>query len=1132
MIESIDSGVLNAVFLCCQIFLIVAIAYAIHRLLSRRPGSQYFVWLIAVLSIGIAVPLQFQIPPVDVKLQATVSVAKAGASSANDSASKLIEPKAIESSKQTEAIDSKLAAAASSQPSEIQSVSSVSNEQLIPSEQFSSDEKSAIPLPAVLAPSGEPRWLPFSVYQLLAVIYFAVVTVLSLRLLAGFWMLHSIKRDGFKPDLSQATIKTTFESMDLKTAPQVLLSDATSTPMAFGIFKPVILMPKDFESWSKPAQRIALMHEASHVVRHDAIWDLASRVVSIAYWFHPAIHLATRFLRRTRERATDAMVLDHGISSTVYATQLLEIATRTLKSNHASALCMAFDGDVKDRINTILAARTSAKHSSKFALSMKLFVAAIFITLASVSLKLSFANSSFATDEEGLDAKKTKPAEVTGDTFFERVQCVEPKNYQTFSGTINAHGRVLDDKENPVGDAIVILRDASCSMMVGRGAINDVIAKTKTNYDGSYRFTDVVNPSYAERGLSCEVLALTRNQSGFQRLHVKPNHAETIAVPDVRVLNTVSVKATVVDADDRPISNARVYLRHISVPEGERDHQRFFMDRTINPPAETDSEGNFELKGLPSGVAVSLGIEHSDFALKRVIVRTTKSHPEFVQRDTMPYKVLENGATIVLEKGISLSGFVEDGNREPIVDAYVNWQGRRTRTSSSGAFRMLVTEKAVESSEEIELEITVGKEWQSQKVKVKGLRDGTAKIRVAKRATISGRVLASKTKKPIAGIIVWTNTGPERHCGSYTMTDENGNYSSNAVPGLVTISFETALQGIDLENAMVANGIRLERGGKPFAQYERAAGCIELKPGEKQKVDFLIPATPSVMVEVVDEKGRPVEGADVWLAFHDQFKDKSGSDGRVAFHVPAGTEKNRILFARHEVDGKVFWAKGGIEKGRQTNKLTLRPAVRLSGKISVEGNALSDIDVTIGMSLGNGPDYTVAVAKTDKDGIYSAFVPSGKQPFASPIYRVSCRRSEKVPNLKGAFGFAKPKFVDGELKADIDLINGRGKIAGIVVNESGDPVANARVDLHSLMMRKPERKELQARQLFGKTSQFTDAEGRFELDGLPGGYMAILMCSDSQQKESGTAMIDVGNTSARLLLVSKSGQQEMMSSLE
>lgn len=90
---------------------------------------------------------------------------------------------------------------------------------------------------------------------------------------------------------------------------KIIRCKAVSTPMVFGLIKPVILMP-DIE-FSKSELAIVLKHELVHLRRNDILYKLIITIACTVYWFNPLMYVMMRAANRDLELACDAEVVRH-----------------------------------------------------------------------------------------------------------------------------------------------------------------------------------------------------------------------------------------------------------------------------------------------------------------------------------------------------------------------------------------------------------------------------------------------------------------------------------------------------------------------------------------------------------------------------------------------------------------------------------------------------------------------------------------------------------------------------------------------------------------------------------------------------------------------------------------------------
>jgi len=78
------------------------------------------------------------------------------------------------------------------------------------------------------------------------------------------------------------------------------------TPVAFGIIRPTIGVPKDFpiEPLGIRSQAV-LLHELSHLAAGDPFWNSLATLMKIVLWWHPIIWFASLRLKQSCEEAAD-----------------------------------------------------------------------------------------------------------------------------------------------------------------------------------------------------------------------------------------------------------------------------------------------------------------------------------------------------------------------------------------------------------------------------------------------------------------------------------------------------------------------------------------------------------------------------------------------------------------------------------------------------------------------------------------------------------------------------------------------------------------------------------------------------------------------------------------------------------
>jgi beta-lactamase regulating signal transducer with metallopeptidase domain len=110
--------------------------------------------------------------------------------------------------------------------------------------------------------------------------------------------------------------------------PELLVGRNNGTPMAFGVIRPVILLPRRLiESLDPVELTTVLAHELAHHRRRDVVLRWFELPVSALWWFNPVYWVLSRQLRSAREDCCDDLVVASGLTgSPAYCETLLRAA--------------------------------------------------------------------------------------------------------------------------------------------------------------------------------------------------------------------------------------------------------------------------------------------------------------------------------------------------------------------------------------------------------------------------------------------------------------------------------------------------------------------------------------------------------------------------------------------------------------------------------------------------------------------------------------------------------------------------------------------------------------------------------------------------------------------------------------
>ena len=139
----------------------------------------------------------------------------------------------------------------------------------------------------------------------------------------------------------------------------VFSSPVTLEPGAFGILRPVILLPEGIADSLTPEQLEAVIaHELRHISYRDNLTAALHMCIEMLFWFHPVVWWIGAKLMREREGDCDEAVLRQGSRPGVYARSLVHVCETYIESPLACAAGIS-GSDLKKRIREIMTWRGS-----------------------------------------------------------------------------------------------------------------------------------------------------------------------------------------------------------------------------------------------------------------------------------------------------------------------------------------------------------------------------------------------------------------------------------------------------------------------------------------------------------------------------------------------------------------------------------------------------------------------------------------------------------------------------------------------------------------------------------------------------------------------------------------------------
>lgn len=156
------------------------------------------------------------------------------------------------------------------------------------------------------------------------------IWLVGMAVLGGFFMVSYLRcRREFRTALP---VETDFTSLWLREHPgrrtiAIRQLSGLSTPLSYGIFHPVILVPKAMDWGDQRQAQYVLFHEYVHIRRFDVIGKLIVSAALCIHWFNPLVWVMYVLFNRDIELSCDECVIRHfgGEDRRAYALALIRM---------------------------------------------------------------------------------------------------------------------------------------------------------------------------------------------------------------------------------------------------------------------------------------------------------------------------------------------------------------------------------------------------------------------------------------------------------------------------------------------------------------------------------------------------------------------------------------------------------------------------------------------------------------------------------------------------------------------------------------------------------------------------------------------------------------------------------------
>lgn len=200
-------------------------------------------------------------------------------------------------------------------------------------------------------------------------------------------------------------------SHHIKRSIQIRQSELVSAPLTFGIFRPVILMPKTTDWNDEKTLQYVLAHEFVHIRRFDTITKLILLIALCVHWFNPFVWVMYVLANRDIELSCDETVL-HLFGENIKASYARTLFGMEEIKSGITPLCNNFS---KNALEERMTAIMKTKKSTVLSIALAVLIVAGTATAFATSAKVEDDKANSTTLMAGIEKTYT----IDGKTYYE-----------------------------------------------------------------------------------------------------------------------------------------------------------------------------------------------------------------------------------------------------------------------------------------------------------------------------------------------------------------------------------------------------------------------------------------------------------------------------------------------------------------------------------------------------------------------------------------------------------------------------------------------------------------------------------------------------------------------------------------
>lgn len=289
--------------------------------------------------------------------------------------------------------------------------------------------------------------------SVIAILWFAGCAGLALYFFLSY--LRCYREFAMSLPVKQEFVTAWQKNHPLRRHYRIRQTDCISSPLTYGIFRPVILLPKNTDWTDTEHLNYVLLHEWTHIRHMDALRKMIFIGTVCIHWFNPLVWLMYQKAGGDMELFCDEGVLQQmkGDCRTAYATTLIQMEEQKILP---AAMC--FGGAMtQQRVVAIMKTKKTSFFRLVISAGLVLSIMICFVTSASAASAASASSASSAAGQSGasgtLSAQQSPVGTITGTWKLDGIQTEQHlrqySSLQEMFGTgVGTYGAELTIQDN------------------------------------------------------------------------------------------------------------------------------------------------------------------------------------------------------------------------------------------------------------------------------------------------------------------------------------------------------------------------------------------------------------------------------------------------------------------------------------------------------------------------------------------------------------------------------------------------------------------------------------------------------------------------------------------------------------